>query len=303
MNTTADLDNLSVFPITGLQPSKLGSLEAYTQSVQKIPLLTQEEERTLALQYRENNCLEAAHRLVLSHLRFVISIARNYLGYGLPHADLVQEGSIGLMKAVKHFDPTQGVRLVSYAVHWIKAEIHEYVLKNWRIVKIATTKAQRKLFFKLRGYKKNANALNTQERETVANELQVRHTDIIEMEQRLAGADIALEKQDDDDAELSSAPITYLTHTKDEPTTQLQNKYKDYLQGPCLEAALSALDERSRRIIQARWLDDAEDETGGSTLHELAAEFGVSAERIRQIQTTALLKMKKTLAAQYHADK
>jgi RNA polymerase sigma-32 factor len=278
-------------------PGNLGNIDAYIQSVNRVPMLTAEEEQRLAREYRDNDNLDAARRLVLSHLRLVVSIARGYLGYGLPHADLIQEGNIGLMKAVKRFDPDQGVRLVSYAMHWIKAEMHEYILKNWRMVKVATTKAQRKLFFNLRSHKQDAQATFTSDEiDAVAAELNVKGAEVREMETRLSGGDIALEGQMDDGEE-SFAPIAYLADTHNEPTRVIEARGNDRMQSEGIEAALAKLDDRSRRIIEARWLNVNDDGSGGSTLHELADEFGVSAERIRQIESAAMKKMKGALQA------
>jgi len=292
---------LTLFPTANagsplaLLPGALGNFDAYVAAVNRIPVLKPEEEDRLARQYRERGDLDAAGKLVLSHLRLVVSVARNYLGYGLPHADLVQEGNIGLMKAVKRFDPDRGVRLVSFALHWIKAEIHEYVLRNWRLVKVATTKAQRKLFFNLRSLKKGLGPMSRGEIAGVARELDVRPEDVVEMETRMAGGDVALEGRADDDGE-SFAPIAYLEDPGAEPTEVLERRGRDQLQGEGVRQALSALDARSRRIIEARWLDEADDGTVGSaTLHDLAAEFGVSAERIRQIEAKALQRMREAL--------
>ncbi|MDR1162454.1 MAG: RNA polymerase sigma factor RpoH, partial [Candidatus Accumulibacter sp.] len=237
----------------------------------------------LAGRFREKNDLEAARQLVLSHLRLVISIARGYLGYGLPHADLIQEGNIGLMKAVKRFDPARGVRLVSFAIHWIKAEIHEYVLRNWRMVKLATTKAQRKLFFNLRGMKPANEVLTPAQIEDISHKLSVKPEEVAEMETRLYGRDESLEKSDED----GFSPIAYLEDRSSEPLRVLERRAADRMQGPGLQAALRALDERGRRIVEARWLADEP-----ATLQELAVEFGVSAERIRQIETKAMQKMR-----------
>jgi RNA polymerase sigma-32 factor len=258
-------------------------------------MLTPQEERQFATEFREQNNLEGARRLVLSHLRLVVSIARNYLGYGLPHADLIQEGNIGLMKAVKRFDPEQNVRLVSYAMHWIKAEIHEYILRNWRMVKVATTKAQRKLFFNLRSHKQGLQSFTPEEIDGLAQELNVKREEVVEMETRLSGADIALEGQTDDGEE-SFAPIAWLADSHNEPSAVLAAQARDRLQSDGIASALEALDARSRRIIEARWLNVADDGSGGSTLHELADEFGVSAERIRQIEASAMKKMRTALA-------
>ncbi len=267
-------------------PSASGSLESYIQTVNSFPLLTQEQETDYARKFRTAEDLEAARGLVLSHLRVVVSIARGYMGYGLPQADLIQEGNIGLMKAVKRFDPERGVRLVSFAVHWIRAEIHEYILRNWRIVKIATTKAQRKLFFNLRSMKQGLNTLGAEEVTSMARALNVKAEDVVEMETRLGGQDVALEPAGDDDE--SYSPIAYLAADNAEPGKLLEREQTARLRGVGLENALASLDPRSRRIIEARWL--TEDQS--ATLHELAAEFGVSAERIRQIESKALAKMK-----------
>jgi len=272
----------------------LGNIDAYISAVNRLPMLTQEEEVKLARDLREKNDLGAAQKMVLSHLRLVVSIARGYLGYGLPHADLIQEGNIGLMKAVKRFDPAQNVRLVSYAMHWIKAEIHEYILKNWRLVKVATTKAQRKLFFNLRSHKEGLDAMTPAQVEALAKTLDVKREEVIEMETRLSGRDIALESPTDDDDD-KFAPIAYLSSESSEPTRVIEAKQYDRMQSEGLEAALSKLDDRSRRIVEARWL--ANDDGSGATLHELADEFGVSAERIRQIEAVALKKMKTALQA------
>ncbi|MBV8625350.1 MAG: RNA polymerase sigma factor RpoH [Herbaspirillum sp.] len=272
----------------------LGNIDAYISAVNRLPMLTQEEEVKLARDLREKNDLGAAQKMVLSHLRLVVSIARGYLGYGLPHADLIQEGNIGLMKAVKRFDPAQNVRLVSYAMHWIKAEIHEYILKNWRLVKVATTKAQRKLFFNLRSHKEGLDAMTPAQVEALAKTLDVKREEVIEMETRLSGRDIALESPTDDEDD-KFAPIAYLSSESSEPTRVIEAKQYDRMQSEGLEAALSKLDDRSRRIVEARWL--ANDDGSGATLHELADEFGVSAERIRQIEAVALKKMKTALQA------
>ncbi|MCX5541693.1 RNA polymerase sigma factor RpoH [Paraburkholderia sp. CNPSo 3076] len=278
-----------------LLPGQLGNIDAYIQAVNRIPMLTPQEERQFATEFREQNNLEGARRLVLSHLRLVVSIARNYLGYGLPHADLIQEGNIGLMKAVKRFDPEQNVRLVSYAMHWIKAEIHEYILRNWRMVKVATTKAQRKLFFNLRSHKQGLQSFTPEEIDGLAQELNVKREEVVEMETRLSGADIALEGQTEDGEE-SFAPIAWLADSHNEPSAVLAARSRDRLQSDGIASALEALDARSRRIIEARWLNVDDDGSGGSTLHELADEFGVSAERIRQIEASAMKKMRSALA-------
>ena len=275
-------------------PGSLGNIEAYISAVNRIPMLTHEEESSLARDLRDKNDLGAAQKLVMSHLRLVVSIARGYLGYGLPHADLIQEGNIGLMKAVKRFDPDQGVRLVSYAMHWIKAEIHEYILKNWRLVKVATTKAQRKLFFNLRSHKEGLDAMTPAQVDDLAKTLNVKREEVIEMETRMSGHDIGLEAPSDDEDD-KFAPIAYLSSDASEPTKALEAMQFDRLQSEGLGIALDKLDARSRRIVEARWL--ASDDGSGATLHELADEFGVSAERIRQIESAALKKMKGTLAA------
>ncbi len=267
------------------------SLDTYLSAVNRFPLLTQEEETRLARCYRDEDDLESARTLVLSHLRLVASVARGYLGYGLPQADLIQEGNIGLMKAVKRFDPERGVRLVSFAVHWIRAEIHEYVLKNWRIVKIATTKAQRKLFFNLRSMKSGLNTLTPAEVAAMATQLKVKPAEVVEMETRLGGQDMALQPSVDDDDDAFS-PISYLTNVDDEPSRALETEQNAQLRTEGLANALTALDPRSRRIIEARWLR----ETDTATLHDLAGEFGVSAERIRQIEAQAMKKMRTAMA-------
>ena len=274
-------------------PSTAASLEGYIQSVNRFPLLTPEQEQSLAKRFRSDNDLDAARELVLSHLRVVVSVARGYAGYGLPQADLIQEGNIGLMKAVKRYDPDRGVRLVSFALHWIRAEMHEYILRNWRLVKIATTKAQRKLFFNLRSMKQGFGALKPQEADAIAKELNVSTSDVLEMEARFGGHEVALEP-DVNDEESSHAPIAYLAAaTEYEPSAMLEHKQQEGRQSSGLAQALASLDERSRRIIEARWLR----ESATATLHELAAEFGVSAERIRQIEQKAMAKMQAALQA------
>jgi RNA polymerase sigma-32 factor len=283
----------------------LGNLDAYISAVGRLPMLTQQEEVSLGQRLRDDGDLEAAGRLVLSHLRLVVSVSRQYMGYGLPQGDLIQEGNVGLMKAVKRFDPDHGVRLVSYALHWIKAEIHEYILKNWRMVKVATTKAQRKLFFNLRsmkqGFKADAadgdthrNTLTPAEVGIVARELNVKPEEVVEMETRLSGGDIALEPQNDD-GEDDFAPIAYLADDRAEPTHALDARQRDWMAGDGIAQALDVLDARSRRIVEERWLKVNDDSSGGMTLHELAAEYGVSAERIRQIEVAAMKKMRKAL--------
>ena len=274
----------------------MGDLDAYTRAVNAVPMLTPEQEYEFAMSYRADpNNLQAAHALVVSHLRMVVSISRNYMGYGLPQGDLIQEGSIGLMKAVKRFDPTRGVRLVSFAIHWIKAEIHEYIIKNWRMVKIATTKAQRKLFFNLRSLKTGEHMTQDEVR-NVAKVLHVKPEEVIEMDQRLTGRDIAIDggMNDDEDA-VAMAPIAYLADESQEPTQVLARAESDRLQSSGLSAALDVLDARSRDIIEARWL--ADDEGKGQTLHDLANKYQVSAERIRQIEAAAMKKMRAHLTA------
>jgi len=295
---TVSLDHLPMLAASG-------SIEAFISAANRVPMLSEAEEQSLARRFREEDDLDAARQLVTSHLRLVIAIARGYLGYGLPHADLIQEGNIGLMKAVKRFDPDRGVRLVSFAMHWIKAEIHEYILKNWRLVKIATTKAQRKLFFNLRSIKaalaqdadsrQGFNTLGAEEVKAVAKKLGVKPEEVIEMETRLTGADVSLEPLTDDDED-SYAPIAYLAADRSiEPSAILERKEYDRLQDQGLSSALASLDERSRTIVQRRWL--VADGEEAATLHELAAEYGVSAERIRQIEVKAMQKMKGQLAA------
>jgi RNA polymerase sigma-32 factor len=286
----------------------LGNLDAYISAANRLPMLTLEEEQRFARHYRDDNDLEAAGKLVLSHLRLVVSVARQYLGYGLPHGDLIQEGNVGLMKAVKRFDPDQGVRLVSYALHWIKAEIHEYILKNWRMVKVATTKAQRKLFFNLRSMKQrfksndaaadmatHRDTLSPAQVRAMANELNVSAEDVLEMETRLSGGDVLLDPMASDDGEEVYGPISYLTDINHEPLAVIEAHRRDVLASDGIASALEVLDSRSRRIVEERWLKVNDDSSGGMTLHELAAEYGVSAERIRQIEVAAMKKMKTAL--------
>src|SRR5512137_67495 len=278
-----------------LHPGNVGSIDAYIQAVNRVPMLTPEEELRLARTYREKDDLDAAGRLVMSHLRLVVAVARNYLGYGLPHADLIQEGNIGLMKAVKRFDPERGVRLVSFALHWIRAEIHEYILKNWRLVKVATTKAQRKLFFNLRSMKQGVGTMSQVEVARIARELNVKPEEVAEMETRMTGADLSLEGRSEDGEE-EFAPIAYLADPEAEPTQVLERRQHELLQTDGVRRALARLDDRSRRIVEARWLDeDADGNVGTATLHDLAREFGVSAERIRQIEVKALQKLRAAL--------
>jgi RNA polymerase sigma-32 factor len=273
-------------PMISATPSA-ASLDNYIQAVNRVPLLSQEEETRLAREYRDSGDLEAARMLVLSHLRLVVAVARGYMGYGLPQADLIQEGNIGLMKAVRRFDPERGVRLVSFAVHWIRAEIHEFILRNWRIVKIATTKAQRKLFFNLRSMKSGLNTLTPAEVENMARQLRVKPEEVVEMETRLGGQDVALEPSSDEEEDVFS-PIAFLSNGEDQPADVLEYAQTERLRSEGLVKALAALDPRSRRIIEARWLREQDT----ATLHELADEFGVSAERIRQIEAQAMKKMR-----------
>ncbi|MBP6096520.1 MAG: RNA polymerase sigma factor RpoH [Methyloversatilis sp.] len=277
-------------PIAGA----LGNIDSYIQAANRVPLLTEAQEQALARSFRDDEDLEAARALVMSHLRLVIAIARGYLGYGLPHADLIQEGNIGLMKAVKRFDPDRGVRLVSFAIHWIKAEIHEYILRNWRLVKVATTKAQRKLFFNLRSLKHSSNTLNPAEVREVAKTLGVKPEEVVEMETRLSGQDVALEgsRDDDDQDGARMAPINWLTDSAAEPLEVMEAAQNERLREEGLHSALASLDDRSRAIVQRRWLAQ---EGESATLHELAAEYGVSAERIRQIEAKAMQKMKASM--------
>jgi RNA polymerase sigma-32 factor len=269
------------------------SLEHYSRAIKAYPVLSAEEEYSLAVKFRSDNDLEAARQLIVSHLRLVASIARGYNGYGLPQQDLIQEGNIGLMKAVKRFDPERGVRLVSFAMHWIKAEMHEYIVRNWRMVKIATTKAQRKLFFNLRSMKTGLNSLQPTEVAHIAKELNVKPEEVLEMEARLNGHEISLEANIDDDSDEQYSPIAYLPDEGLEPLEALQSKQIEIAETTGLANALQNLDERSRRVVEARWLQDK----GGKTLHELADEFGVSAERIRQIEQKAMQKMKSSMLA------
>jgi RNA polymerase sigma-32 factor len=308
----------------GLIPP-LGNLEAYISAIHNLPLLTLEEEQQFAASLNESGDLEAARKLVLSHLRVVVSVSRQYLGYGLPHADLIQEGNVGLMKAVKRFDPTMGVRLVSYAMHWIKAEIHEYIIKNWRMVKVATTKGQRKLFFNLRSMKQaliaqsnhdiydlhtgseplgdevmtsNANRTTLSDKDVAAmsKKLNVKPEEVREMERRMSGGDVVIDPTSDSDDE-AYGPIHYLSDDRFDPVQTLENNERDKMATDGVASALAALDERSRRIVTERWLKVNDNGTGGMTLHDLAAEYGVSAERIRQIEVAAMKKMKLTLSA------
>ena len=286
----------------------LGNIEAYISAANRLPMLTLEQEQTFARHLKDHNDLDAAGKLILSHLRLVVSISRQYMGYGLPHADLIQEGNVGLMKAVKRFDPDQGVRLVSYAMHWIKAEIHEYIIKNWRMVKLATTKAQRKLFFNLRskkqGFRADAgedhntvarNTLSDAQIDIIAKDLNVKREEVIEMEARMSGGDVLLDPVSTDDGEDAFGPIAYLADAHHEPTAMIEAHQREMLSSDGITQALDVLDERSRRIVEERWLKVNDDNSGGMTLHELAAEYGVSAERIRQIEVAAMKKMKAAL--------
>jgi len=286
----------------------LGNIEAYISAANRLPMLTLEQEQAFARRLKDHNDLDAAGKLILSHLRLVVSIARQYMGYGLPHADLIQEGNVGLMKAVKRFDPDQGVRLVSYAMHWIKAEIHEYIIKNWRMVKLATTKAQRKLFFNLRSMKQGFRAqagedhdasrrdgLNDAQIDIIAKDLNVKREEVMEMEARMSGGDVLLDPVSSDDGEDAFGPIAYLADAHHEPTAMIEAHQREMLSSDGITQALEVLDERSRRIVEERWLKVNDDNSGGMTLHELAAEYGVSAERIRQIEVAAMKKMKAAL--------
>ena len=274
------------FPLSLPSPLAVGSIEAYIQAANRLPILSLAEEQAHARRLRDEGDLGAARSLVLSHLRLVVAVARGYLGYGLPHADLIQEGNIGLMKAVKRFDPDRGVRLVSFAIHWIKAEIHEYILRNWRLVKLATTKAQRKLFFNLRSLKSSLAPMSPDEVAHIAATLKVKPEEVSEMETRLAGREVAFEADDDDDS--SFAPAQYLSDQDADPSRVLEAAQTERLRSAGLARALESLDARSRRIIESRWLRDKD----SATLHELADEFGVSAERIRQIESRAMEKMR-----------
>jgi len=270
----------------------VGSLDAYVERVSRIPVLSREEEFELATRLRRDEDLEAARQLVLSHLRFVVHIARGYGGYGLPIGDLIQEGNVGLMKAVKRFDPDVGVRLVSFAVHWIRAEIHEYVLRNWRLVKIATTKAQRKLFFNLRRFKKNLGWLTESETRAIANDLGVTMAEVTDMEQRLSSRDLSFDPAPDtDDEDGSYSPSAYLPHPEADPSVAVEREQWDEDTAERLSDALETLDDRSRHILQSRWMTEEK-----ATLHELANRYGVSAERIRQIEANAIRKLRGLVA-------
>jgi len=271
----------------------LGSLDAYLERVSRIPVLSREEERGLAERFRSQGDLQAARQLVLSHLRFVVHIARGYSGYGLPVGDLIQEGNVGLMKAVKRFDPALNVRLVSFAVHWIRAEIHEYVLRNWRLVKIATTKAQRKLFFNLRRLKKNLTWLSAEETAAVARDLGVTTSEVTEMEKRLAARDLSFDPAPEADDEESYSPAAYLPAPDSDPAVSVEDAESAVDSSTRLKSALGRLDARSRDIVEQRWMSDE----NKATLHELAEKYGVSAERIRQIEASALGKLRGLMAA------
>ena len=287
MSTALVANNLPI-------PSAIGSLDAYIGAVHQIPVLSVEDEQALALRYRDHEDLDAARELVYSHLRFVVHVARGYSGYGLQIGDLIQEGNIGLMKAVKRFDPTVGVRLVSFAVHWIRAEMHEFIIKNWRIVKVATTKAQRKLFFNLRKSKTRLGWLNADEVSAVARDLNVSEREVLEMESRLSGRDIGFDAPDsDDDDHAPPAPANYLVANDDDPAAAYEAANEEDSQLELLREGMASLDARSRDIIKRRWLD-ADSKV---TLQELADEYGVSAERIRQVEANALKKMKALFAA------
>ena len=306
-NLTGSLDTALTLKNPWAVVPSLGHLDAYISAVNRMPMLTPEQEQEFARKLRNENDLEAAGKLVLSHLRVVVSVARQYLGYGLPHADLIQEGNIGLMKAVKRYDPDQGVRLVSYAMHWIKAEIHEYILKNWRMVKVATTKAQRKLFFNLRSMKQGLKAeadeatgthrdtLTASQIDSMAKDLNVKREEVMEMETRMSGGDVLLDPSPSDDGEVAYGPIAYLADAHHEPTAMIEAHQRDLMASDGIATALASLDERSRRIVEERWLKVNDDGSGGLTLHDLADEFGVSAERIRQIEVAAMKKMKAAL--------
>ena len=271
----------------------VGSLDSYIDRVSQIPVLSKEDEVALAAKFRSEADLEAARQLVLSHLRFVVHIARGYLGYGLPMGDLVQEGNVGLMKAVKRFDPAVGVRLVSFAVHWIRAEIHEYVLRNWRLVKVATTKSQRKLFFNLRKMKKNLTWLSEAETQAVARDLGVDVSDVREMEQRLSARDMSFDPTPDaDEEEPAYSPAMYLPASNADPAIEVENEEWEEDSAERLTVALEKLDERSRNILKRRWMTDDK-----ATLHELADEYGISAERVRQVESNAISKLKGLMAA------
>ena len=279
--------------ISGNMPVATANIDGFIQAAHQFPVLSKEEEYELAKDYRQNGNLEAARALVLHNLRFVIKIARGYAGYGLPLADMVQEGNIGLMKAVKRFDPDMNVRLVSFAVHWIRAEIHEYILRNWRIVKVATTKAQRKLFFNLRSAKKRLGWMNQEEIDSIADDLGVKPEEVMEMESRLSNRDVGFDLPADDDDKDYASPVAYLAHDGNDPLAQLESDDTQQHELARLTEALEKLDERSQDIVRRRWLN----ENGKETLQTLADEYGVSAERIRQLEKNAFKKMRTTMAA------
>ena len=284
MNTTSTLN----FPV----PSALGTFDQYVSAVNKYPLLTLEQEQDLGRRWKHTQDLDAARQLVLSHLRFVVSVSRNYMGYGLPQGDLIQEGNVGLMKAVRQFDPERGVRLVSFALHWIRAEIHEYIIKNWRIVKVATTKAQRKLFFNLRSMRSQEHALTQAEAKRIARQLSVQPEDVFEMNMRLSGRDIPMDGTPDDRESEATSPVAYLAADENiDPAHVIEARETDHLQSEGLKRALTHLDERSRDIITRRWLAEDREET----LQALADKYGVSAERIRQIEVNAMKRMRKII--------
>lgn len=274
--------------------TSLDSLDQYLRTIKQFPILSAEEEYEYATRLKNDEDLEAARALIVSHLRLVASIARGYAGYGLPQSDLIQEGNIGLMKAVKRFDPDRGVRLVSFAMHWIKAEMNEFIVRNWRLVKTATTKAQRKLFFNLRSMKQSYDTLQPDQVNEIAKELNVKPEEVMEMEYRLNGQEISLDGHTDDDGDESFSPISYLVDEGQEPSEHLENVQNEQLQSSGLSKALMSLDDRSRRVVEARWLN----ENANSTLHDLAAEFNVSAERIRQIEQKAMQKIKTVMTAE-----
>ena len=274
-------------------PASLGNLDQYIQAVNRFPLLTAEQETALGRRLQRDNDVAAARELVMSHLRLVVAVSRQYRGYGLPQADLIQEGNVGLMKAVRRFDPERGVRLVSFALHWIRAEIHEYILRNWRLVKVATTKAQRKLFFNLRSMKKSSVTLSPDDARLIATELGVKPEEVVEMETRLSGRDIALDPMVSDDEGTSVSPIDWLTDREDEPAQILERAETSRNRSVGLSRALAKLDDRSRRIIEARWLREEDP----ATLQDLATEYGVSAERIRQIESKAMKSIKVQMTA------
>lgn len=291
-----------------MQP--IGSIDAYISAINRLPMLTLEEEQDYARKFRDEADLDAAGKLVMSHLRLVVSVSRQFIGYGLPHGDLIQEGNVGLMKAVKRFDPDQGSRLVSYAMQWIKSEIHEYVLKNCRIVKFATTKAQRKLFFNLRSIKQryknedsasnmstHSDALSPRQVDLMAKELNVSPEDVAEMEMRFSGGDVFLDPDESDDGSGSFGPISYLTDARHEPVAMIEARQRDVMSTDGIATALDSLDARSRRIVEERWLNVNDDTSGGRSLQDLADEYGVSAERIRQIEAKAMKKMREELVS------